>query len=148
MGKAGDEVMEYVPPFAWRNCWQGKDNHGNRCSGTGMIVDPAYNHRNVLWVLRQKKKVWIPKSERQSGCDLNLGSSIIPAGQGVWDFRNITFWMEKYEMELVGHLLQATLHQRSGEHPLPVQLLSGSKYFVWLLGWGSQFTWSDRWARV
>jgi len=98
--KAGDEVMEYVPPFAWRNCWQGKDNHGNRCSGEGLIVDPAYNHRNVLWVLRQKRRVRIPKSERQSGCDLNLGSSIIPPGQGVWDFRNVTFWMEKYGMEL------------------------------------------------
>jgi len=98
--KKGDEVMEYVPPIAWRNCWQGKDNHGSSCRGTGLIVEPTYNHRNVLWVFRQKKKVQVPKNERQSGCDLNLGSSIIPPDQGVWHFSNITFWIAKYGMVL------------------------------------------------
>ena len=63
----GDEVMEYVTPVAWRwvrggnhmtdlieirNCFGGTTNHGDVCTGEGVVYEPDYVHRNVLYVFR------------------------------------------------------------------------------------------------
>ena len=46
-------IFNYTNLFEIRNCYNGTDNHNNTCSqGDGLIIDPAYVHRNVLYVFR------------------------------------------------------------------------------------------------
>ena len=35
-----------------RNCFDGMTNHGDACTGTGLVYEPDYVHRNVLYVFR------------------------------------------------------------------------------------------------
>jgi len=95
----GDEFMEYVTPVAWRNCHKNRDNHGGKCSGEGMIYDPDYVHRNVLFVFKQKKgQIRLEKGERNTGCQMNLQSTVSDAG--TWHINNVTSFINKYNLEL------------------------------------------------
>merc|ERR1712002_625279 len=62
----GDEVMEYIPPIAWRNCWNGVDNHDRPCVKNGVIYDRDYTHQTVFWVFKQKEKINVEPGMRQS----------------------------------------------------------------------------------
>ena len=35
-----------------RNCFDGTTNHGDACTGEGVVYEPDYVHRNVLYVFR------------------------------------------------------------------------------------------------
>jgi len=97
----GDEIMEYVTPVAWRNCNGGKTNHGESCSGEGVIYDSDYVHNNTLLVFKQPKGVRIdlPATAKNTGCQMNLQSSL--AGQhGPWTFTDVQTFMSNYNLDL------------------------------------------------
>jgi len=95
----GDEFMEYVTPVAWRNCFDGATNHGDACTGNGIIYDPDYVHRNVLYVFKQTQgRVTVEPGERNTGCQMNLQSSI--SNTGTWSYDNLMTFTRKYNLEL------------------------------------------------
>jgi len=95
----GDEIMEYVTPVAWRNCYNNLTNHGESCTGEGIIYDKDYVHRNVLYVFKQANgKVEVEDGERNSGCQMNLQSTI--SNTGTWSYDNVISFMTKYSLEL------------------------------------------------
>ena len=95
----GDEIMEYVTPVAWRNCYNGQTNHGVSCTGEGIIYDPEYVHNNTLLVFKQPNgaRIEMEESEKNTGCQMNLQSSL---GAGPWHFDNVKSFTSKYELEL------------------------------------------------
>jgi len=95
----GDEIMEYIPPIAFRNCWNGVDNHGRSCKGekNGMIYDPDYTHQTVFWVFRQKKRITVEPGMRTTGCQL---SPKTPEGSPVWSYSDIIRLTEVYDLTL------------------------------------------------
>jgi len=97
----GEEVMEYVSPIAWRNCFNGTNNHNEPCNQSdGLIDDPTYIHRNVLYVFRQfrGRMIRLARGERNTGCQLNLQSSF--SNMGTWDFNNLNDFIAKYKLSL------------------------------------------------
>ena len=38
--------------YLFRNCYNNLTNHGESCSGEGIIYDKDYVHRNVLYVFK------------------------------------------------------------------------------------------------
>jgi len=95
----GDDFMEYVTALAWRNCYMGQDNHGEECSGTGIIYDPDYVHTNVMYVFKQTTgMITVEDGERNSGCQLNLQSTI--SNTGTWNFEEVNTFIDKYNLEL------------------------------------------------
>jgi len=98
----GDEVMEYIPPIAWRNCWNGVDNHGRSCEGekNGVIYERDYTHQTVFWVFKQQRKIKVEPGMRQSGCQVNAGSTFTPEGSPVWKYEDILRLMEVYSLTL------------------------------------------------
>merc|ERR1719187_2829718 len=91
--------MEYVTALAWRNCFNGVDNHGNQCTGQGIIYDPDYVHQNVMYVFKQTTgRISVEAGERNSGCQLNLQSTM--SLTGTWEYDNVTSFIDKYSLGL------------------------------------------------
>jgi len=95
----GDEILEYVTPVAWRNCYNGLTNHGEACEGEGLIYEEDYVHNNVLYVFKQRRgRIEVEDGERNSGCQLNLQSTI--SNTGTWSYENLLTFVNKYDLEV------------------------------------------------